>query len=227
MLCESINIATEACFENGATTVYYLDGHGGGGNVIEEFIDPRAVKCSILEWQQLLKDGKIDYQIELGAHARAGTIGGFLDHTLSSQRFFYIKHNGLEMSELSLHAVLCARYHVPIIAVTGDEAACLQAKEYIPDIYTGAVKISHGRNKATTYVHYREIIADTVARALNAPEKVSLIHCEAPIVVEQAYYRTDMCEAAFEAHQATATRLDARTLTKTVYSIESYADLKF
>ena len=74
MLCESINIAVEACFQNGASSVYYLDGHGGGGNVIEDQIDKRAVKCSIPEWQQLLKDGKIDYQIELGSHCRAGSI---------------------------------------------------------------------------------------------------------------------------------------------------------
>ena len=227
MLCESINIAVEACFQNGASVVYYLDGHGGGGNVIEEFIDSRAVKCSIQEWQQLLKAGKIDYQIELGSHARAGTIGGFLDHTLSSKAYFYIKHNGVEMSELSLHAVLCAKYHVPIIATMGDEAACRQAKEYIPDIYTGAVKVSHGRNKATTYDNYRDIITDTITRALKEPEKVSLIRYTEPLTVEHAYYRTDMCEAAFEAHKATAIRLDARTLIKTIPSIDTYADLKF
>ncbi|MBE5782674.1 MAG: hypothetical protein E7329_05075 [Clostridiales bacterium] len=226
MLCESINISVEACFQNGANTVYFLDGHGGGGNVIEELIDPRAIKCSIMEWQQLLKDGKIDYQIELGSHARAGTIGGFLDHTLSSREYFWIKHNGLEMSELSLHAVLCAKYGVPIIATMGDEAACRQAKEYIPGIYTGPVKNAECRNQAETYDNYREIIADTIAAALKHPEKVGMIQYIEPIVVEHAYYRTDMCEKALERWGEKATRIDARTLQKTVM-IDTYADLKF
>jgi len=226
MLCECINISVEACFQNGAETVYYLDGHGGGGNVMEELIDPRAMKCSILEWQQLLKEGKIDYQIELGSHARAGTIGGFLDHTLSSREYFYIKHNGLEMSELSLHAVLCAKYGVPIIAVIGDEAACCQAKEYIPEIYTGAVKHAECRNQAETYENYCQIISDTIADALKDPKKVSLIKYSEPIVVEHAYYRTDMCEKALERCGGEAIRIDARTLQKTVM-VDTYADLKF
>ena len=46
-LCHSINPATDTCFTCGADAVYYLDGHGGGGNVDESLIDPRAVKCDI------------------------------------------------------------------------------------------------------------------------------------------------------------------------------------
>ena len=65
-LSKSINLAVKTAFESGADRVYYLDGHGGGGNVFEELIDPRAQKCSIDEWQQLLREGKIDCQIELG-----------------------------------------------------------------------------------------------------------------------------------------------------------------
>ena len=98
---KSLNLTIGACFENGAQRVYYLDGHAGGGNINPESIDKRAVKCTVSEWQELLRDGDIDCQIELGAHARAGTIGGFLDHTLNSRENYYIKINGIEMSELS------------------------------------------------------------------------------------------------------------------------------
>ena len=70
----------------------------------------------------LLQNGELDCQIELGAHARAGTLGGFLDHTITSKAWFSHKVNGMEMSELSLHALLCAQYAVPVIACIGDEA---------------------------------------------------------------------------------------------------------
>ena len=226
-LCHSINLAVDACFESGATALYYLDGHGGGGNVIDGEIDPRAVKCTIAQWQELLKNGSIDCQIELGSHARAGTVGGFLDHTLSSKLIYFIKINGVEMSEVSLHATLCARYGVPIVAVTGDEVACAQAKEYLPDVFVGAVKRATRRNIATTYPNADEILQSTVKAALAGRHSVSCARYTTPLVVEQAYYRTDMCEETLDHCTSDFERVDARTLRKTVPAISSYADLKF
>lgn len=227
LLCKSINLAVDTCFKHGAEKVYYLDGHGGGGNVNEELIDNRATKCSITEWVDLLKSGGIDCQIELGSHARAGTIGGFLDHTISSKSIFSIKINGVEMSELSLHALLASRYNVPIAAVIGDETACKQAKEYIHNIITGAVKKAYCRNEAITYLNCDEILVQTVVSALENYKKVSLYKLSLPLNVEQTYYRTDMCEKEFEKHKDVAQRVGARTLRKTVKSIEKYQDLKF
>ena len=54
LLCDSINKAVSACFEAKADKVYYLDGHGGGGNAIENLIDPRAKKCTIQSLRPLL-----------------------------------------------------------------------------------------------------------------------------------------------------------------------------
>lgn len=225
-LCESINLAVAACFDGGADRVYYLDGHAGGGNVKEERIDQRAVKCTLAEWQKLLKKGEIDCQIELGAHARAGTVGGFLDHTLSSKSIFSILINGREMSEFSLHAILCAKFQVPIVAVTGDEAACVQAREYVPGVYTGAVKVAHCRNVATTYPNADKILYETVKTALLNRHSVPLIPFEEPICVEETFYRTDMCEEALGRAGESVSRVDARTLKKISGSIFDYSDLK-
>lgn len=226
-LCNSINLCVASCFDAGADRVYYLDGHAGGGNVIEARIDPRAVKCSIAEWQTLLKNGDIDCQIELGAHARAGTVGGFLDHTLSSRAIYSVRVNGMEMSELSLHAILCAKYRVPIVAVTGDETACAQAREYIPGIFVGAVKNATVRNVATTYPDADEILCDTVKASLADWRTVPCLQISAPLTVEYTYYRTDMCEEALAKYTGDVVRVDARTLKKTVDTLTSYADLKF
>ncbi|MBQ8310652.1 MAG: M55 family metallopeptidase [Clostridia bacterium] len=226
-LCASINLAVNACFDAGADRVYYLDGHGGGGNVNAKKIDRRATKCSLEEWQELLKNGEIDCQIELGAHARAGTIGGFLDHTISSTSIYSIKINDMEMSEFSLHAILCAKYNVPIIAVIGDEVACKQAQEYIPEIYCGAVKVASCRNVATTDPDADRILVDTVKTALANRASVPCIQLQEPLCVEQSFYRTDMCESALANCSADVLRVNARTLQKEVQCISSYFDLKF
>lgn len=226
-LCKSINLAVSACFEAGADTVYYLDGHGGGGNVYAEKIDPRAIKCDLPTWEALLRDGKIDCQIELGAHARAGTIGGFLDHTISSREWFCHRVNGLEMSELSLHALVCGAYGVPVVACIGDEVACAQAREYIPAIFTGAVKKAERRNVAVDHANANEILTSTVKEALKHYRTVKPYRLAAPYVVELTFYRTDMCEAALAGCKEFVERVDARTLRKCVDRIGCYRDLKF
>ncbi len=224
---KSINLATEACIAAGADKVYYLDGHAGGGNVDVANIDPRAIKCTLEQWEELLREGKIDCQIELGAHARAGTINGFLDHTVSSSEFFTYKVNGIEMSELSLHAAVCGTYGVPVVACTGDETACRQAKEYIPEIYTGAVKKANGRNQATVYENADAILVETVKTAVENYKKVPCYRVEAPATVELTFYRTDMCENVYGICKDFATRVDARTLRRTVPAVTQYADLRF
>lgn len=226
-LCHSINLAVDACFASGAENVYYLDGHAGGGNVYEDRIDPRAKKCTLDEWGSLLREGKIDCQIELGAHARAGTVGGFLDHTISSKEIFCYRVNGVEMSELSLHALFCGAYGVPIVACTGDETACRQAREYIPEICVGAVKHAVCRNEATPYENADGILVDTVKAALASYRAVPVYCMEMPLDVEVTFYRTDMCERALARCGKTVERVDARTLRRTVEHLTSYDRLRF
>lgn len=227
LLSESINLAVRTCFDCGANRVYYLDGHGGGGNVREELIDSRAQKCSISEWQELLRTGLIDCQIELGSHARAGTEGGFLDHTISSKTWFCHRVNGREMSELAMHALVCGAYGVPVVACIGDEGACRQAREYIPEIYTGAVKHADGRNQAVDYANADEILVATLRRALANYKSVEPYRIDTPVEVELTFYRTDMCEKALTKCNTPVERPNARTLRKRVERITCYEDLKF
>jgi len=226
-LSESINLAVDTCIKCGAEKVYYLDGHGGGGNVNPDDIDKRAVKCDLATWQQLMRDGKIDCQIELGSHSRAGTLNGFLDHTVTSKQWFCHKANGMEMSELSLHALVCSKFGVPIVACLGDETACEQAKEYIPDIYTGAVKNALCRNTAKNYENADDILIETITKALKNYKNVSLFKMDMPMEIELTYYRTDMCDEAYMRCDKKPLRVDARTLRKEINEITKYEDLKF
>lgn len=226
-LTDSLNLAIDTCKSCGAENVYFLDGHGGGGNVYDEKVDKRGIKCSIADWQKLLREGKIDCQIELGAHTRAGTIGGFLDHTLSSVKIFYIKVNGVEMSEVSLHATICGKYGVPVVAVIGDEAACEQAKEYMPQVFTGSLKVANCRNAAKTKNNADEILVETIKCALENYKSVPTFKVLEPAEIEICYYRTDFAEDAIERKNGDIVRIDARRLKKEVKEITKYEDLKF
>ena len=226
-LTECINKTGEYCLKYGADKVYYFDGHGGPtlDNVIEEKIKPAFIKTDIEGWQKLAKEGKIDACIELGSHARAGTVGGFLDHTLSSKTVYTHKLNGKEQSELSLHAYFLGEYGIPTVGCVGDKTACNQAKEYIPDIHTAPVKCAQERNICIDAEYPYEIIEDMVRNIFKNEVEIKPLKISKPITIEVTYYRTDMCEGIMEKAPG-AVRADARTLRKVSNTLDSFADVK-
>lgn len=227
LLTHWLNKTAAYCREYGAEEIYYLDGHAGGGNINGSEVDPSLIQISLADWSRLMKEGRIDAQIELGAHARAGTLGGFLDHTISSKTIFSITFNGREYGELALHAVLSGAYGVPIVACIGDLAACEQAKEYIPEIKTAAVKVASCRNQCRDLPDVESIVREAVGSALKDYQSIPPFSLTLPAVIEQTFYRTDMCEAALKKHDDGVRRISARTLQKSVERIDSYYDLRF
>ncbi len=229
-LMKDVNTAVAACFDSGAENVYVLDGHAGGGNFIEGELDSRACQINIVEMNSFAKAGKFDYCIELGAHAMAGTLGGFLDHTQNSRKWFEYSVNGIPMGEVEKHAVFFSEYGVKTVFVSGDEAVCREVRSFLPGVSTVAVKNASERNKAELYgaEESRKKIYDGIKKALSEPEKTEFIEYKKPIVVRLTLYRTDMCEDILAvSNDKNVKRLDARTLEKTIAGAENYADLAF
>ncbi len=230
-LMKDANTAVSACFDAGAERVFILDGHGGGGNFITEMLDPRAELISIIEMNELAKNGGFEYCVEIGSHAMAGTIGGFLDHTMNSKKWFEYSINGTPFGEVERHALFFSAYGIKIVFVSGDDAVCNEAGRFIKGITAVAVKKAEKRNTATTYDAEvsRKRIYDGVISALASPEKIEFIEYSMPLNIKLTLYRTDMCEEIIEklSDNSNVTRLDARTLFKTIEKLTNYNDLGF
>ena len=217
----------KALKENGADNIYFLDGHGGRGtNIDTTKLSDYLIKVDIDTWCELLKDGKIDVQIETGVHARAGTIGGFLDHTFNSKEIFSYKINGRVESELSVHSLIAGVYNVPVILCIGDYVGVNQAKEYIPDIHTIAVKKAETRNECVCFENAYELIEEGIKKALSDYKHIKPMTLELPAKLEITYYRTDMCEKVMANCKCKVERIDARTLLKHIDKAETYWDLR-
>ena len=225
----SLNVCAEAVRSAGAENIYYLDGHGGGGNANPDNIVDFCKRVDILGWEELIMNKKIDCQIELGAHARAGTIGGFLDHTLTSREWFSYRIGKKEFSEVGIHAAFLGLYDVPVVLVSGDEVACRQAGEYIEGVFTAPVKLATERNTATDYENPEEIIKRGVREALMHYKEIKPLKLSLPTDITLTFYRTDMCERVIKETRFDVKRLDARTITKlmTKESLKRYSDFKF
>ena len=223
-----VNAAVEGAFEGGADAVYVEDGHGGGNNFIKEMLDPRAVQLNSRTWNDKIRNGEINAYMEVGAHAMAGTINGFLDHTQNSKAWFNYIVNGRKSGEIAQGAIFAGTFNVPFVMVSGDEAACAEARAFLGDIECAVVKYGIGRNKARL-VDLDEAL-DRIRKAardsLKLVGKIKPYKPLLPLEIKLELYRSDMCDELMQKCE-NIERLDARSVRKVVHSINNYADILF
>lgn len=150
------------------------DGHGSGGLIYEE-MHPKAKvvmhgrrdpndKPSEIKSNLASYDG---YML-VGQHAMAGTADAPLCHTFSSKTVEYYKLNGMPIGEFGCHAVRFGAFDIPTIFLSGDDKACAEAKDLIPEIITAEVKKGLGIQRA---LHLSPTAARTLIRK-NAKEAI-------------------------------------------------------
>ena len=164
---EEMNAAVRGAKAAGATEIVVMDCHGAGGewdfnSLIPELLDEACdfvVQDSWTEYTAFLESG-VDAALFVGMHARAGTRHGVMNHTVSGQVWQNLWFNGVLVGETGINAALCGHWGCPVLLVTGDEAACDEARDLLgPSLTTVAVKQGLGARSARN-------IAPLRARAL-------------------------------------------------------------
>lgn len=213
LLMEDLNAAIQGAFEGGASEITVLDSHGGGGNFIPEMLDPRACSDSRpnKRWWGVL-DGSYAGTFFIGAHAMAGTINGFLDHTQSGREWLNYRVNGRRMGELAQWALVAGHFGVPMLMASGDVAACAEAKAFFNPIETATVKQGIGRNKADCLPldEARSRIREAARRAMSLAGKARPFRLQKPMEFTLELTRSDYCDSLAEIFELD--RIEARTV---------------
>jgi D-amino peptidase len=138
--------------DGGADEIWVLDGHGSGA-VLPELMAPGAVYIVGHPRPVLYGlDETFAGLVQFGAHAMNGTPDGVLAHTQSSRTENRYWYNGVESGELAQVAAYAGHFNVPTIMVTGDEAACREARTFFGEhVVTVAVKKGISREAAVLY----------------------------------------------------------------------------
>jgi D-amino peptidase len=213
MQMADINAAIDGAFAGGATHVTVLDSHGGGGNFILDLLDKRAENDTRpnKKWWGILDDS---YQgtFFIGAHAMAGTQNAFLDHTQSSLSWHDYSINKRRMGEMAQWAVVAGNWGVPMLMMSGDEAACAEARAFFNPVETAAVKRGIGRNRAelVDVKEARARIREAARRAISLVGKAKPLVPNKPMELILEYNRADYCDGP--AAKPGIERLDARTI---------------
>lgn len=218
MMVADVNTCIDALFEAGATEVVACDTHGGGTQFYMEQMDPRAVYETPGGGRMMpALDESFDGLILFGHHARAGTVNGFLDHTMSSASWFGYWINGVEVGEIGIEASYAGHYDVPVIMVSGDEMTAKEARELLdPELPCAVVKWGVGRNRARTLSLKKahQVVRDTVHEAIAGIKKRAPYKPELPATIQLTQYRSDMIDGL--AGKPEVERVDARTVRKSV-----------
>ena len=164
-------------------------------------------------------DVSYDGVILLGHHARAGTQNGFLDHTMNSRQWFEYRINGQAVGEIGIEAAYAGQFGVPVIAVSGDEAAVREAQALLGPVEGAVVKWGVGRNRARCLAlpAAHQAIRDAVARGIKAIDRMAPFQPELPAVVELTLYRSDFADAY--AARPGVERVGARTVRRRIESL--------
>ncbi len=212
-LMADVNAAVDGAFAGGASHVTVLDSHGGGNNFILERLDRRAENDGRpnKKWWGILDDS---YQgtFFIGAHAMSGTQNAFLDHTQSSVSWHDYSVNRRRMGELAQWAIVAGNWGVPMLMVSGDEAACAEARNFFNPVETAAVKRALGRNRAelVEVKEARQRIREAARRAVGLIGKARPLVPIKPMEMVLEFNRADYCDNP--ASKPGIERLDARTI---------------
>ncbi|MFE5958664.1 M55 family metallopeptidase [Streptomyces rubiginosohelvolus] len=168
--------------------VLVADAHGTFRNLLPEQLDRRArlVRGKPRALNMLAGlDAETDAALFVGYHVRAGEGPGVLAHTMNGEILDVrmtvnapsedVRTAGRSLGEIGLNAAMAGHLGVPVVLLSGDDAACAEAADLIPEAVTVPVKEALGMAAAVT-LHpeeardrLRRAAADAVSRRTEIP----------------------------------------------------------
>ncbi|GAB3976836.1 M55 family metallopeptidase [Plantactinospora veratri] len=172
--------------------VRVADSHGPFRNLLPEELDRRARlirgKPRPLGMVAGLEAGA-DALLFVGYHARAGAGPAVLGHTISDA-VLDVRLDGGSVGEIGLNAAVAGHYGVPVVLLSGDDAACAELRDLVPEVVTVEVKRALGQAAAETLhpQEARDRIRRGAAEAVRGRQRVRPVPTRTPVRVELDLY---------------------------------------
>ena len=184
--------AIEAAKAAGATEIVVADSHGNGQNLLIEQL-PADVRV-IRSWPRRLGmvagiDDGIDAAIFIGYHAGTNNPAGVRAHTFSSANLTRVALNGTNVTEGSWNAAIAGHFGVPVVMMSGDDAAIAEVRSAIGNIEAAETKQSLGFHSALTLTPQAAsaLIRERVGRALKRRSEFKPYKVQTPVVVDVTF----------------------------------------
>ncbi|HVH55720.1 MAG TPA: M55 family metallopeptidase [Vicinamibacterales bacterium] len=184
--------AVNAAKAAGATEVIVADSHGNGQNLlIEQF--PADVRV-IRSWPRRLGmvagvDDNVDAAMFIGYHAGTNNPSGVRAHTFSSANLTRVALNGTNVTEGAWNAAVAGHFGVPVIMMSGDDAAIEEVRKAVGGIEAAETKRTLGFHSALTLTPQASatLIGERVTAALRRRSEFRPLKVQTPIVVDVSF----------------------------------------
>ena len=139
--------------EAGATEIVVSDSHGNGQNIlIDELPDDVTI---IRSWPRPLMmmegiDSTFAAAVFIGYHTSTANMNGVRAHTMSSATLTGVQLNGVEVPEGGMNAAIAGHFGVPVVAVSGDDAAVEEVRRFTGPVEGAVVKRAISFHSAAT-----------------------------------------------------------------------------
>ncbi len=137
----------------GVREILVSDSHGNGQNLLIDRLPPDIQ--IVRSWPRPLMmmegiDSTFDAAVFIGYHAGTTSPQGVRAHTISSARLADVRLNGRSMPEAGISAAIAGHFGVPVIMISGDDAAVREAREILGDVEGVTVKWNYSFHSART-----------------------------------------------------------------------------
>ncbi len=189
LMTQEANAAIAAAREAGATEFVVADSHGNFQNLLPDELPPdvQLVRGGPRPHGMMQGlDASFDGVVFIGYHASTTNPAGVRAHSFSSANLADVRVNGTSFSEGAWNAALAAHYGVPVLAVSGDEAAVDEVRALVPGIEGAVVKWSYAFHSARTLspTASRAAIAAAVRKGMARRGATNLPRALSPIRLE-------------------------------------------
>lgn len=173
----------------GATEFLISDSHGNGENILIDML-PDDVQI-VRSWPRPLVmmqgiDETFDAAILVGYHSGTTNPAGVRAHTISSGRLADVRLNGASVPEAALSAAIAGHFGVPVVMISGDDAAVAEAQTLLRGIEGAVVKWNYSYESARTLTPAaaERLIEETARRAVARLRDVPPFRLNGPVTLD-------------------------------------------
>ncbi|MGD9562852.1 MAG: M55 family metallopeptidase [Pyrinomonadaceae bacterium] len=188
-MTQEVNAAIEAAFAAGATEIMVSDSHGNGQNLLIEKL-PKNITL-VRAWPRPLMmmqgiDETFAGAIFIGYHSSTTNPDGVRAHTMSSANLADVRLNGVSVPEAGINAAIAGHFNVPVIMVSGDDAAVKETTALLGPIEGAVVKWNYGFHSARTMMPEaaQDLIREKVKRAIGRIGELKPYKIATPVKLE-------------------------------------------
>ena len=189
LLTGEINAAVEGFLSGGADEVVVWDGHDGSQTLSALTIHPKAKLLMGAMGPSMTMERGYAAVAFVGQHGRANSRGGVLAHSYSSLGIQKILMNGKPVGEIETRTALAGWYGVPVIMLSGDQAAASDLHEITPAAELAVVKEGMGYYACLSMsaAAARELIRERAQQAMRKIGQIPPYKIEGPVTIEVEY----------------------------------------